>query len=116
MTTVSPAALLRRTSLGSDQCRRDDHYPLIDIPEERKQQELRRATNHAGAAPLLGRRARLLALVCCAWLLLGFGLLGLAFPLTDSDQAQAAFLAAILVGNGGPAWTLVLAHWSANQT
>src|SRR2546427_129793 len=90
--------------------------PLIDIPEERKQQELRRATNHAGAAPLLGRRARLLALVCCAWLLLGFGLLGLAFHLTDSDQAQAAFLAAILVGNGGPAWTLVLAHWSANQT
>ena len=90
--------------------------PLIDIPEERKQQELRRAANRAGAEPLLGRRARLLALVCFTWLLLGFGLLGLAFHLTDSDQAQAVCLAAILVGNGGPAWTLLLAQWSANQS
>lgn len=53
--------------------------------------------------------------MCLAWLLLGSTLLGLSFHVTDPDRAQAALLGALLVGNGGPAWTLLLSHWLAHQ-
>jgi len=88
---------------------------LVDIPEERKQHELRRAMARAGADSPVRARFLLLALLCMAWLLLGFALLGLSFHLTDPDRAQVALLAAILVDNGGPAWTLLLSHWLAQQ-
>lgn len=88
--------------------------PLVEIPDARKQQELRRAQACVGTHP--GRtRFLLLTLVCLAWLLLGFTLLGLSFHVTDPDRAQAALLGALLVGNGGPAWTLLLSHWLAHQ-
>ncbi len=89
--------------------------PLVQIPEERKQQELRRAIARAGVEDPIRARLLLLAVLCLGWLLLGFALLGLSFHLTDPDRAQVALLAAILVGNGGPAWTLLLSHWLAHQ-
>ena len=54
--------------------------------------------------------------LCLVWALLGFALLGLGFHLTDPDRAQAALLLAFLVGYGGPAWTVILAHWSADRS
>ncbi|MGH7645163.1 MAG: hypothetical protein ACREMR_06215 [Gemmatimonadales bacterium] len=89
--------------------------PLVQIPDERKQQELRRAMARAGGEDPVRARLLLLTTLCLGWLLLGFGLLGLSFHLTDPDRAQAALLGAILVGNGGPAWTLLLSHWLAHQ-
>ena len=90
--------------------------PLLDIPEERKQQELRRAMDRASSQRAFGRCAQSLVLVCVGWLLLGFGLIGLAFHLTDPDRALAAFLAGVLIGNGGPAFTLILSEWLQNQS
>ena len=90
--------------------------PLLDIPEERKQQELRRARERAGSERAFGRHAQSLMLVCVGWLLLGFGLIGLAFHITDPDRALAAFLAGVLIGNGGPAFTLILSQWLQNQS
>ena len=90
--------------------------PLLDIPEERKQQELRRVMDRAGSERGFGRHARSLVLVCVGWFLLGFGLIGLAFHLTDPDRARAAFLAGVLIGNGGPAFTLILSQWLQNQS
>ncbi|MGH7674862.1 MAG: hypothetical protein ACREMV_06270 [Gemmatimonadales bacterium] len=89
--------------------------PLVEIPEERKLEELRRAMARADGGHPGHARAISLAMLCLAWLLLGFALLGLSFHLTDPDRAQAALLGAILVGNGGPAWTLLLSHWLAQQ-
>lgn len=90
--------------------------PLVQISEERQQQELRRAIDRATIDRRSGRRFRLLALACLGWLLLGFALLGLAFHLTDPDRAQAALLAAFLVGYGGPAWTVIIAHWHSGES
>ena len=83
--------------------------PLLTIPEERQRDELRRALEQV--EPFVTRRFVSLTLQCAAWMVLGWFLLGLSFNLTDPDRAQAAFLGGLLVGNGGPAWTLVIAHW-----
>ena len=90
--------------------------PLIQISEERQQQELRRAIASGAAERRRAWRFHVIALLCLAWLLLGFALLGLAFHLTDGDQVRAAFLLAFLIGYGGPVWTLIIAHWSASQS
>ncbi len=90
--------------------------PLLVIPEERKQQEIRRAMARADSESTFGRRAQWLALLCAGWLLLGFGFIGLAFHLTDPDRARAAFLAGMLVGNGGPAFSLILSQWLRDQS
>ena len=90
--------------------------PLIEIPEERKQQELRRAIAAADAEHRIGRRVRLVVVLCLVWALLGFALLGLGFHLTDPDRAQAALLLAFLAGYGGPAWTVIFAHWSVDRS
>jgi hypothetical protein len=89
--------------------------PLAVIPEERKHQELRRALARARAEPLNGHHALSLALLCVLWVLVGCLLVGLGFHLTDPDRAEAAFLAGILVGNGGPAWTVIIWHWLAER-
>ena len=89
--------------------------PLIQVTEERKEQELRRALGAATADARAGRRVRLLALLGFVWVLLGFAFLGLGFHLTDPDRAQAAFLLAFLVAYGGPAWTVILVHRSADR-
>jgi hypothetical protein len=89
--------------------------PLVQISEERRQRELRHALERSGADPAARRRFHVLVLFCLGCLFLGYGLLGLAFHLTDPDRAQAAFLAAILVANGGPAWTLVTSYCLAQQ-
>jgi hypothetical protein len=91
-------------------------FPLVQISEERQQQELRRAIDLAAGERRSARRFRLLALACLGWLLLGFVLLGLAFHLADPDRGQAALLAAFLVGYGGPAWTVILAHWHFSES
>lgn len=83
--------------------------PLLIIPEERQRDELRRAREHV--EPSVTRRAVGLTLQCAGWMVLGWLLLGWSFNLTDPDRAQAAFLGGLLVGNGGPAWTLVIAQW-----
>jgi len=51
--------------------------PLLVIPEERKQQEIRRAMARVDSESTFGRRAQWLALLCAGWLLLGFGFIGL---------------------------------------
>ena len=89
--------------------------PLIQIPEERRRRELRHALERSRVDPAARRRFHVLVLACLAWLFLGYGLLGLAFHLTDPDRAQAAFLAAILVANGGPVWTVLISYWLAHQ-
>lgn len=48
-------------------------------------------------------------------MVLGWFLLGLSFNLTDPDTSEAAFLGGLLVGNGGPAWTLILVYWHERQ-
>lgn len=90
--------------------------PLLDIPEERKQQELQRALDHAGSERSFGRDAQWVACLCVGWLFFGFGLLGVAFHLTDPDRAMATFLAGVLIGNGGPAFTLILWQWLRAQS
>ena len=87
------------------------YVPLVTIPEERSRQELRRAIWHATPS----RRVLRLTVFCIAWLLLGFYLLGLSFHLTDPDLAQVAFFAGLLVGNGGPAWTVIIVLWLEQQ-
>jgi hypothetical protein len=87
------------------------YVPLVTIPEERSRQELRRAVQHATPS----RRFLWLALFCSAWLLLGLFLLGLSFHLANPDIAQVVFLVGILVGNGGPAWTLIIFFWLEQQ-
>jgi len=89
--------------------------PLIRISEERRQRELRRAVARGRPDPAARRRVVVIALLCVAWLCLGYGLLGLAFHLTDPDRAEAAFLAGILAANGGPVWTVLIASWLAQQ-
>ncbi|MGH7700473.1 MAG: hypothetical protein ACREMJ_08175 [Gemmatimonadales bacterium] len=84
---------------------------LLDIPEARRAAEVRRAEVGGLAHRVSRRRLRILVVVCFGWLLAGIGLLGLSFHLTDDDRAQAALLAALLVGDGGPLFTLLLAHW-----
>lgn len=86
---------------------------LLTISEERKQQELRRVGGHA--EPVVRARTLGLALLCSGWLLLGLALVGLSFHLNDGDRAQAALLAGLLVGNGGPSFTLIFAHWLEQQ-
>ena len=107
---------LKRDPLGSDVSARMTATPLIQISEERQQQELRRAIASGAAERRRAWRFHVIALLCLAWLLLGFALLGLAFHLTDGDQVRAAFLLAFLIGYGGPVWTLIIAHWSASQS
>jgi hypothetical protein len=87
--------------------------PLVTLSEERKRRELRRALGHL--EPHNTRRFVALTSVCAAWMALGWFLLALSFNLTEPDTAQAAFLAALLVGNGGPAWTLILVYWRKQQ-
>jgi hypothetical protein len=89
--------------------------PLAVIPEGRRHQELRRALDRARAERLNRHHALLPALLCVVWVLLGCLLVGLDFHLTDPDRAEAAFLAGILVGNGGPAWTVIISHWLAER-
>jgi len=90
--------------------------PLLQISEERQQQELRHAAASDAAEKRRGWRFRLVSLMCVAWVLFGFAWLGLAFHLTDPDQARAAFLLAFLVGYGGPTWTVLIAHWLASRS
>lgn len=85
--------------------------PLLVIPEARRATEVRRAEAGGLAEHVSRRRVRIVVSICFAWLLAGIGLLGLRFHLTDGDRAQAALLAALLVGDGGPLFTLLLAHW-----
>ena len=87
--------------------------PLVTLSEERRQRELRRALGHV--EPHNTRRFLALTFLCAAWMALGWFLLALSFNLTQPDTAQAAFLAALLVGNGGPVWTLILAYWREHQ-
>jgi len=87
--------------------------PLLTVSEERKQRELRRAVERA--EPLVRTRTLALMLLCGGWLLLGLALVGLSFHVTDGDRAQAALLGGLLVGNGGPSFTLILAHWLEQQ-
>lgn len=87
--------------------------PLVALSEERKQRELRRALDHAQHPNT--RRVLVLTSLCAVWMVLGWFLLALSFNLTQPDTAQAAFLAALLVGNGGPAWTLILAYWHEHR-
>lgn len=89
--------------------------PLLVIPEERRRLELQRALEQGRAERLDRYRALGPALWCLGWILLGCVLLGLGFHLTDRDSAQAAFLAGILVGNAGPAWTVIIWHWVAER-
>ena len=74
--------------------------PLLTLSEERRQRELRRALGHVH--PHNTRRFLALTCLCAGWMALGWFLLALSFNLTEPDTAQAAFLAALLVGNGGP--------------
>jgi hypothetical protein len=87
--------------------------PLVTLSEERKQRELRRALGHAQRHNT--RHLLVLTFLCAAWMVLGWFLLALSFNLTEPDTAQAAFLAALLVGNGGPVWTLMLAYWHEHR-
>jgi len=87
--------------------------PLVELSEERKQRELRRALGYTHRPNT--RRVLVLTSLCAAWMVLGWFLLALSFNLTQPDTAQAAFLAALLVGNGGPAWTLILAYWHEHR-
>ena len=89
--------------------------PLVVISEERKQRELQRALDIARSEGIDRRRFLFLMGICTGWVALGFLLLGLAFHLTDPDRAQTAFLSGVLVGNGGPAWTLIISHWLQSQ-
>jgi len=89
--------------------------PLLEISAERKEQEARRAKDLSDAERGLGRHAWLLVPLCGAWVLAGYALIGLAFHLTDADRAQAAFLGGVLVGNAGPAFTVILHHWRSAQ-
>ena len=107
------APQLKRDPLGSDSV---TTLPLVVIPEDRRQRELRRALAHAGAEHRNPSHLVGLGLVCVGWVVLGCLLVGLGFHLTDPDRAEAAFLAGILVGNGGPAWTLLISYWLDQQS
>jgi len=89
--------------------------PLVVIPEQRRARELRRALQLARAEERERWRFLVPALLCGAWMFLGCLLVGLGFHLTDADRAEAAFLAGILVGNGGPMWTLIVWRWRAEH-
>jgi hypothetical protein len=89
--------------------------PLVVIPEPRRARELRRALQVARAERRDRRRVLVPGLLCGAWVFLGCLLVGLGFHLTDTDRAEAAFLAGILVGNGGPMWTLIVWQWRAER-
>ena len=60
--------------------------PLLVVSEERKQQELRRTGDRL--EPGTRRRTLVLTMLCIAWLLTGYGLIGLSFHLTDGDRAR----------------------------
>jgi hypothetical protein len=88
-----------------------DQVPLLAIPERRRQYELRRAEDIARGSRRDRSRVLLLGGLCLVWWLVGVALLGLSWHLTDGDLARAALYGGLLVGNGGPWFTLVLAYW-----
>ena len=89
--------------------------PLVAIPEQRRARELRRAVALGSADRSHLRDVVMTTGLCITWFFLGCLLLGLGFHLTDSDKAESAFLAGILVANGGPMWTVIIRRWLADQ-
>ena len=85
--------------------------PLLVLSEQRIQQEVRRAIAATADTRYDTRRTRLIVAACTLEFLAGQALMVLGYHVTGEDFGQALFLAGLMVGYLGPAWTCILVNW-----
>jgi len=82
--------------------------PLVTIPLERQQAELRRAQEREASERLQIRPILVILAVCFLWQLAGAGLMLASAHTTDVRIGNALFAAAFAVGYGGAFFSLVV--------